>query len=71
MSNTNLKEFLKRNGRSQVWLRDELAKKGIIRDPATISQWCTGKVSPKDEYVYKAIAEILQVTTDKIKSLLS
>lgn len=66
-----LKTFLKKSGRSQTWLRDQLKKRGIERDPATISLWCNKKQTPRDQYVVAAISEILGVDTYKIKKLLS
>ena len=54
-----LKDILKEEGRSQIWLRTKLEEYGIKRDKAQVSQYCTGKCIPKDEYILRAIAEII------------
>ena len=62
-----LKAILKEEGRSQVWLRLQLIKKGIKRDTVQISLYSTGKVVPRDEYIIRAIAEILGRELTEIK----
>jgi len=62
-----LKEVLKKEGRSQEWLRLQLIKKGIKRDKTQMSLYSTGKVVPRDEYVIMAIAEILERELTEIK----
>ena len=54
-----VKDILKEEGRTQTWLIKKLGEYGINRDKAQVSQYCTGKYRPKDEYILRAIAEIL------------
>lgn len=58
---SNLKELLKEEGRTQTWLIKKLEEYGIKRDKAQVSQYCRGRFKPRDEYVIRAIAEILDV----------
>ena len=63
-----LKDILKEEGRTQVWLRGKLKEKGITRDKTQISQYCNNKYEPRDEYVLQAIADILGRELTEIKS---
>ena len=56
-----LGELLKEEGRTQVWLRKQLATYGIVRDKSQICLWCSAKYIPRDRYVWRKIAEILSV----------
>lgn len=62
-----LKQVLKDDGRSQLWLRDKLAEYGIVRDPAQISLWCRGKYIPRDDYIIRVIADILEKDYELIR----
>lgn len=54
-----LKDILKEEGRSQVWLGKQLEEYGVSRDQSQISMYCTGKYQPKDIYILRVIAQIL------------
>ena len=56
---SSIKDILREEGRSQTWLRKKLQDYGIKRDKSQLSQYCTGKYKPRDEYILRAIAEIL------------
>jgi len=58
---SNLKELLKEEGRTQTWLIKKLEEYGIKRDKAQVSQYCRNIFRPRDEYVIRAIAEIINV----------
>jgi hypothetical protein len=63
-----LKEVLREEGRTQVWLMKELNAYGISRDPSQISQYCNGKAKPKDEYVIRVMAEVIGVEFEIINN---
>jgi transcriptional regulator with XRE-family HTH domain len=63
-----IKEILRSEGRTQTWLRTKLEEYGIKRDKSQISMYCSGKYRPRDEYVLRAISEILQVEFEEINS---
>lgn len=65
----NLKEFLRKKGRSQKWLLEQLSNKGINVSYQHLNRWSKGMFSPRHEYVYIAIADCLEVSVDEIKSL--
>lgn len=51
---------------SLKWLQKQLKEKGIERDYATISLYCSGAKKPRDRYVIMVIAEILEVSEYEI-----
>jgi len=61
-----IKDILRSEGRSQTWLRTKLEEYGIKRDKSQLSMYCNGKYRPRDEYVLRAISEILQVDFEVI-----
>jgi len=61
-----LKDVLKEQGRTQVWLAEQLSKQGIDRDKGTMSLYCTGERKPRDLYVSYVIADILGVKREVI-----
>jgi len=63
-----IKDILKEEGRSQTWLRGKLADYGIKRDKSQLSQYCTGKYKPRDEYILRAIAEVLEREFEEINN---
>ena len=63
---TTINDLLKREGRSQVWLRDKLLGIGIKRNPSTINMYCTGKKRPGDDYILYSIAHILNIDTQEV-----
>lgn len=63
---TTIKDILRSEGRSQTWLRTKLEEYGIKRDKSQLSMYCNGKYKPRDEYVLRAISEILQVDFEVI-----
>jgi len=67
-ANGSIKDILRQEGRSQTWLRMKLAEYGIKRDKSQLSQYCTGKYKPKDEYILRAIAEILERPFEEVNN---
>lgn len=63
-----LKDILKQEGRSQKWLRMQLALKGVTRDHSMIHRYCWNKSKPKDDYVINLMAEILGINKKEIEA---
>lgn len=63
-----LKDILKEEGRSQVWLKKQLEDYGISRDKSQISEYCTGIRRPKDDYIVRAISEVLGIEYEVINN---
>ena len=61
-----LGQVLKEEGRSQLWLKNQLDKKGMNRDASQISRWCTGENEPTDEYICGIISEVLGLPKETI-----
>jgi len=66
INTVKLKNILRKSGRSQLWLREQLIHRGIRRDKAHINLWCNDRRTPPDKYIAYAIAEILEVDKSEI-----
>jgi hypothetical protein len=65
-----LGKLLKQDGRTQVWLREQLVDEGVVRSKTQICAWCKGYNLPRDEYIVTAIARVLGKKEDTIKQCL-
>lgn len=63
-----LKDVLSEKGRSQVWIMQQLATKGIERSTSTLSQYCNGYKKPRDRYVLLVLAELLECGIERIEN---
>lgn len=61
-----LKDVLKRQGRTQVWLMEQLAERGAERSVSVMSLYCSGHDKPRDRYVLDLIAELLEVEKEEV-----
>jgi len=62
-----LKELIVEEGRSQAWVLRKLAERGVVRNKSHFSLWCNDHRAPRDLYIYRAIADILNKSEDDIK----
>jgi len=65
-----LGDFLKEEGRTQIWLQKKLAERGLKRDIITIHKWCTRYHQPqKKAFIIDHIAAVMEVMPEVIAVL--